>query len=529
LGESENPQAQISEFQTGDNGEVESVRLFWESLANAEWLAPESSTNLVDWSEVAFQPTDSEIDFGTLRWLNIPLPEGAEDTVFFRALQADPPPVESGETVYLVSSSGEIRRFSGIAGGSTPLLPNQPGNGESVATIASYGNYQGFTMTPLDGILGVAANGDVHQWDALQDWLDGEDPVVVSTGAYQAGELHGLSYDGNTKGLYVIYEGDNSSQGDGNLGEYASVSDFIDNSNATITASTYGGNITNFFYPAEEAPGNDNTALEGSNYFQIAENGILEGWLTLADYAVNKPTASGREVFQSGYDGTVGGFAVTRPTEVYVVSGTGEIREFSGVNLGPTPLTGNSINDGLLVNTVAEYASYQGFTQIPGGIVYGVAADGSVHEWATLEDWTGGADPVVASSGAFQAGELHGISYNGVTEGVYVIYEGSNSSRGDGNLGEYATVSDFITDSNAVVTPSVYGGNIFNFYYPSEDTAGNDNSALPGANFFQAAGSGVVEGWLTLEDYTVNKPAAGGREFSQSGFANAVGAFARMP
>ena len=110
-----------------------------------------------------------------------------------------------------------------------------------------------------------------------------------------------------------------------------------------------------------------------------------------------------------------------------------------------------------------------------------------------------------------------------------MIYEGSNSSRGDGDLGEYATIGDFISDSNEIVTVSTYNGNLLNFFYAAEDTPGNANDANPGSNYFQVAGDGSLEGWLSLQDYTVNKTGAGGREFVQTGFSGAVGAFSLIP
>ncbi len=525
LGQHDDPKAGISSTETGVVG-VDSVRLFWDS-APGEWLPPEISTDLKDWQPVAFEARDAEVDFGTLHFLDISLPAGYEERAFFQA----PLPAgvgSQGAPVYLVSSGGEIRRFSGVAAGDFPLVGFGFAGGETVATVAAYGGYQGFTQMPGGEVYGVAGNGDVHEWATLQDWLDGLTPVTASTGAYNAGELHGLSYNGITGGVYVIYEGDHSARGDGDLGEYATITDFINDANPVVTASTYGGNILNFYYPQEDAPGNANAANAGSNFFQVAGNGILEGWLTLEDYTVNKPAAGGREFLQAGFGGLIGGFAEMNINPVYFVSSSGEIRVFTGIGAGGTPAVGNSLDGGVIAATVPGYGSYQGFTQMAGGQVYGVTADGDVHEWTSIQSWIKGGSPTVASNGAYGADELHGISYDVATGGVYVVYGGSSSSRGEGNLGEYPTVADFIADANEVVTTSVYGGNVLNFYYPAEDAPGNANDANAGSNYFQVAGSGDLEGWLTLQDYAVGKAGFTGREFFQSGFSGAVSAFAAL-
>lgn len=527
LGEFDEPRTGISSIEEGAAG-VESARFFWETPPG-DWLPPEISNNLVDWDPADFEPSDAEIDFGTLRWLNVAIPAGHEDRAFLRARLPEPAVIPSAP-VHLVSSSGEIRRFTGVAGGEFPLQ-NGFGfsGGESVGMVAAYGSYQGFTQLPDGRVFGVSGSGDVHEWASAAAWVSGDPPSAASSGAYNPGELHGLSYNPATGGIYVIYEGDSSSQGDGDLGEYPTLTDFIDNTNPVVTASAYGGNTLNFYYPHEDAPGNANDANPGSNYFQVAGNGNLEGWQSLEDYTVNKTGATGREFLQSGFSDVIGGFAEMEISPIHFVSGSGEIRLFTGMSLGGTPVAGNPLGAGMLAGTVAGYGGYQGFTQVPGGAVYGVAGNGDVHEWPSVQDWVKGGTPITVGAGSYNPGELHGLSYDAATGGVYVIYEGGNSSRGDGDLGEYATLADFIADANAAVTPSVYGGNILNYYYPGEDAPGNANAANPGSNYFQVSGGGDLEGWLTLEDYTVNKTGAGGREFLQGGYGGAVGAFATPP
>ena len=520
LGEFERPQTVVSEVRPLEDG-GKSVRLYWDTRPG-DWQVPLASPDLQQWVEVTHDPQDAEITRGTLRWLDFPLPPEYEPRAFFRTTQ---PEIEiiPGTTLYFVSSSGEIREFTGIGGGDLPVIGRAIGSGVLVNTVASYGTYQGFTEVPGSGVYGVNGDGDVHRWATRQNWIDGLPPEEASTGAYSSGDLHGISYDGNTGGIYVIYD-----SGNGDLGEYPSLADFVNNTNATTTDSNYGGNTLNFFYPGEDAPGNANTANTGSNYFQASGTGVLEGWLTLEDYVVNNG-ATGREFAQGGFSGAVAGFAAMDLAPVYFVSSDGSIRKFTGMGAGATPVSGQPLAGGVVEASVAAYGNYQGFTQVPDNGIYGVSSSGDVHHWATLETWLAGDAPMVEAIGSYQAGELHGISYDGATGGIYVIYEGANSSRGDGDLGEYPTVTDFVNDSNAKVTPSIYGGNLLNFYYPAEDSPGNANRSNPGSNYFQVAGNGDLEGWLTLEDYSVLRTGAGGREFVQSGYGNTVAAFAWTP
>lgn len=520
LGNIDHPRAVVSEVKANEGGGG-SVRLYWDSRPG-EWIPPEISNDLQSWVDAPFDSKDTVITQGTLRWLEFALPSGYDEEAFFRTTVPEAPLVP-GTAVYFVTSTGEIRKFSGIGGGELPVKGHGLGSGELVNTVGAYAGYQGFTEIPAEGVYGVAGNGDIHRWPVRQDWIDGAAPEVVAIGIYGDGRFHGISYDGLTGGIYGIVD-----SGNGDLVQYPGLSDFLSDSNATTTDASYGGNTLNFYYPGEDAPGNANGNNPGSNYFQVSGGGDLEGWLSLEEYVTN-PGTGGRKFFQGGFSGAIAAFAEIDVAPVYMVSNAGQIRRFTGIGAGATPIATNNFASGSLVATVASYGAYQGFTQVPDYGILGVSGGGDVHLWTTLEAWLAGDAPDVASAGAYNAGELHGISYDGNTGGIYVIYEGNNSSRGDGDLGEYATIEDFVDDQNASVTPSTYGGNLLNFYYPGEDAPGNANRASPGSNYFQVAGTGDLEGWLTLEDYTVLRTGAGGREFLKGGYGGTVGAFALIP
>ncbi|MCB1130917.1 MAG: sulfatase-like hydrolase/transferase, partial [Verrucomicrobiae bacterium] len=163
LGQFATPHAGIAERGSVSGGGTGSVRLYWET-AGGEWLPPQISNDLSTWTNVAFDPSDAEIDHGTLRWLDMEIPNGYENRAFFRGPAGNDSDALSGTPVYLVSSSGEIRRFTGISTGTHPMAGFGLGAGELVNTVASYGSYQGFTQTPAGAVYGVASNGDVHEW-----------------------------------------------------------------------------------------------------------------------------------------------------------------------------------------------------------------------------------------------------------------------------------------------------------------------------------------------------------------------------
>ncbi len=217
--------------------------------------------------------------------------------------------------------------------------------------------------------------------------------------------------------------------------------------------------------------------------------------------------------------------AIVNAAMIYAVNSSGEIRSFTGATLGGNPIEGNTFAGGTLEATIPAFGSYLGFTQDTAGSIYGVNASGGVVSWASLSAWLAGDAPTIESTGVYGTDGIHGCSYDGFTGGFYVVYEGNGM---DGDIGEYATLNDFINNQNASVSPSVYVGNIHNFYYP-------DNDSSAGSRYYQASGAGDLEGWQTLSSYisssanrTDHSPAAG---FAGVGSAFAVveGAILLLP
>ncbi len=207
------------------------------------------------------------------------------------------------------------------------------------------------------------------------------------------------------------------------------------------------------------------------------------------------------------------GAASADASDVYFVNNAGEVRSFTGITAGATPIDGNAFGDGNLETTVAAYGAYQGFTSTPDGIVYGVNGAGGVDSWSSIASWLAGdAATVESAGGTYSAGSgldggLHGVSYDGNTGGIYAVVEGTSGANNnpdrDGRLRQFATLSDFINNVNFTENTVVgYGANILNFYYEDEDAPASvtpNADAEAGSNYFQITGTGLLEGWTVLE------------------------------
>ncbi|MCA9235697.1 MAG: PEP-CTERM sorting domain-containing protein [Planctomycetales bacterium] len=218
---------------------------------------------------------------------------------------------------------------------------------------------------------------------------------------------------------------------------------------------------------------------------------------------------------------------------IYIVNDIGLVKSFSGVDVGASPITGGSfgMGSGVLRATIPAYGEYQGMTQTPDGRVLGVNSGGDVVAWNGIAAWLANAVPNTLAADVFAdkvngngpaagggPGTIHGLSYDGNTGGFYVVLEAADAA--DGDIRQYATLADLLSD-NGISTESNYGGNLLNFYYPDEDAPGNRPSPndTPGANYFQVAGSGQIEGFLTLADYIADPNI---RTFQQASFGSGL-------
>ena len=214
---------------------------------------------------------------------------------------------------------------------------------------------------------------------------------------------------------------------------------------------------------------------------------------------------------------------------LYMVGGAGIVRSFdTGASL-----EGAMFADGTQVANIPAYGSYQDFTMNADGAIIGVTQDGAVEQWDDLATWlANGSSTIISSGNVFaangQPGSLHGFSYDATTGGYFATREDAGAADGDGVI--FASLADFTTGiGGGTIVEAPYGGNLLNIYYPDEDVPGNRNAGPsanePGSNYLQIAGSGQLEGWLTLtgasDGYLTNPD---NRSFEAPGFGPGVGA-----
>jgi hypothetical protein len=284
---------------------------------------------------------------------------------------AEPPDI-GARYLYFVNSVGEIRSFTGITAGAVPVTGRFNLNGGVLeGAQPDYTGYQAFAIDPTTGIVyGINAFGDVVRWPTLADWFgntnaivpDFDDPGFAAYGMNNSqGSVHGASYDPATGGFYVVYEGDATIDGD--VGHYASAADFLINANATVSASIYGGNLINFHYSGEDAPGNVNAATPGANYFHATSTGQIEGFPTLADYISNPDNRTFQQANFCG--GAIDGFALPVPVVADLKLEVSNVQRNPAGEVVSVDLSWNAV-EGTSYNLLGAADLATGFTVLPG-------------------------------------------------------------------------------------------------------------------------------------------------------------------
>lgn len=282
---------------------------------------------------------------------------------------AAPTPVVTAtrSPIYFVGNDGAIYEFTGFTTdtGNMPITNAASfTEGIPVATNASYGTYQAFTIDPVSGTMyGIDSSGNMITWPTLNDWINDANSSTAVYGAYGAdggqGSVHGASYDPATGGYYVVFGGDATINGD--IGEFATLNDFLNGINWIQSGAGYNGNILNFYYWGEDAPGNQSSQNTGANYFQGAGNGRLEGWQTLPAYIAN---ANNLTFARGGFcNNCIAAFSVPLPPEIMVKLGSVQ-KDASGAVTGVTLNweTSSGTSYSVLGSTNLE----NGFTLVPG-------------------------------------------------------------------------------------------------------------------------------------------------------------------
>jgi hypothetical protein len=190
--------------------------------------------------------------------------------------------------IYLTTTSGAIYQYDSVADMATQTATVT--SGTLVATQAAYGTDQATTMHLGTGVIyRVTSGGDVVSYASLAGYLSNSGATTVTSARFTgATAINGLSYDGGTGGFYAIASTGSNTPGD--LVQWASLADLLANTNATVTAANYTGNLFNFYDPDVTTGTSFGEAgfpatTRSTHYYQSAGNGRLEGWDTLSNYA----------------------------------------------------------------------------------------------------------------------------------------------------------------------------------------------------------------------------------------------------
>lgn len=192
--------------------------------------------------------------------------------------------------IYVTSTAGGIYRYDSVTDMATQT--NTSTSGTLVATHASYGTDQGTTMDLSTGaIYRITASGDVVSYGSLSSYIANSGGTVIAAGVFSGNDsLNGFSYDGGSGGFYAIGGGAAGNNAQGDLIQWGNLGDFLANSNRTVTAASFNGNLFNFYDPDGTAgttfgaPPTFPATARTTNYYQSSGLGRLEGWESLAQY-----------------------------------------------------------------------------------------------------------------------------------------------------------------------------------------------------------------------------------------------------
>lgn len=239
----------------------------------------------------------------------------AFDLILPFALAICPLNFATAAAVYVTTTGGAIYQYDSV--NDMAAQTNAASSGTLVATHAAYGTDQGTTMDLSNGtVYRITGGGDVVSYSGLSSYLANSGGVTVASGIYSGNNtLNGVSYDGATGGFYAIGGGGATNNAQGDLIQWATLADFLANSNRTVTVSGYNGNLFNFYDPDGTtgttfgAPPTYPATEVVTHYYQSSGTGRLEGWELLAQYVAAGGTQGDKRVHYTG-ENVYGGSSV---------------------------------------------------------------------------------------------------------------------------------------------------------------------------------------------------------------------------
>lgn len=246
-----------------------------------------------------------------------------------------------GGIIYVGVSNGDVYRYANVAQMAEQTSTTITGVKvrDNAAANDDYSGDQGATADLTSGVVyRVTDGGSVVSYATVADYLAGANPTDLTGGSnpYSAANnkrINGVSFDGATGGFYAVGAATDS-MWPGDIVVFNSLAAFLAGTPDSVLTAGYNGNVVNFYDP-DSTPGmtvgNANFpshAIE-AHYFQVAGNGRLEGFESIADYAanaVNRINVSGTNAF--GGTHTLGfqaatAFALPVPEPISLLLGLG--------------------------------------------------------------------------------------------------------------------------------------------------------------------------------------------------------------
>jgi hypothetical protein len=257
--------------------------------------------------------------------------------------------------VFVTDNIGNVWQYDSIAdmAGQTATTNTGTMVRSAAAHGDSYKTDQDVTMALDTGLIyRIKGNGDVIRYPTVRDYLHDTNPTTFSTGKYVGNfAVNGLSYyfDGTNHRFYSILAGTTpSNPNGGDIAIYNNVSPRMRDAspNSFMTTANYTGAVLNFWDP-DSTPGttvgNPPTLAQkqiNAHFYQVAGNGRLEGFESLADYnssSNNRINITGLNAFGgTGNMKAIAAFAV--PESLAVIPEASSVVIWLGILLGTTLL-----------------------------------------------------------------------------------------------------------------------------------------------------------------------------------------------
>jgi hypothetical protein len=243
--------------------------------------------------------------------------------------------------IYVGVTNGDVYQYDSVAQMAMQTSTTITGTKvrDNATSSGNYANDQGATADLSTGIVyRVANNGNVFSYPSVADYLTGSNSTNLTSGLnpYSTGNtkrINGVSYDPATGGFYAVGAGSDSLW-PGDIVRFNSLATFLTGVPDAVTTNAYNGNVVNFYDP-DPTPGmtvgnmaNPSHAID-AHYFQIAGNGRLEGFASIAEYAVtanNRIDVSQMDVFGGAHTlgfqaGTAFAVPIPEPQSVFLCLG----------------------------------------------------------------------------------------------------------------------------------------------------------------------------------------------------------------